>query len=114
MNNSTNNSVKLTGNLGAAPEIREYEAGKKMARLRMATTDGYTNAKGEQVSETQWHSVVAWGKLAEAAEQKLQKGSLLCLEGKLVSRTYTDKEGVKKYVTEVVANGFELLEKKTA
>lgn len=114
MNTQMNNSVQLTGNLGAAPEIREFEAGKKLARLRIATTDSYTNAKGEEVAETQWHSVIAWGKLAEAAEQKLGKGSFICIQGKLANKTYTDKEGVKKYITEVVAQGFEILEKKPA
>ncbi|TAD82835.1 MAG: single-stranded DNA-binding protein [Bacteroidetes bacterium] len=114
MNNSTNNSVRLTGNLAAAPEVRIFDAGKKLARLRMATSDSYTNAKGEQVTDTQWHNVIAWGKLAEQAADKLSKGSLLCLEGKLVNKSYTDKDGVKKYVTEVVANSFELLQKATA
>jgi single-strand DNA-binding protein len=103
------NKVQLIGNLGAAPDVKVTEAGKKWARLSMATSDNYRNAKGEKVTETQWHSIVAWGKNAELAEKYLVKGSNLAIEGKLVSRSYTDKTGVKKYVTEVQVNEILLL-----
>ena len=103
------NKVQLIGNLGAAPDVKVTEAGKKWVRLSMATSDNYRNAKGEKVTETQWHSIVAWGKNAELAEKYLVKGSNLAIEGKLVSRSYTDKTGVKKYVTEVQVNEILLL-----
>jgi len=103
------NKVQLIGNLGLAPDVRTTDAGKKWARLRMATSDSYRNAQGEKVTDTQWHDIVAWGKNAELAEKYLIKGSNLAIEGKLVSRSYTDKAGVKKYVTEVQVNEILLL-----
>jgi single-strand DNA-binding protein len=108
------NKVQLIGNLGNAPEVKELEAGKKMARFSIATSDAYRNAKGEKVTETQWHNIVAWGKVAEIAEKFLLKGSEVALEGKLVNRNYTDKQGVKKYITEVVVNELLLMGNKTA
>lgn len=103
------NKVQLIGNLGFAPDVRTTDAGKKWARLRMATSDSYRNAKGEKVTDTQWHDIVAWGKNAELAEKYLIKGSNLAIEGKLVSRSYTDKTGAKKYITEVQVNEILLL-----
>lgn len=99
--NTLRNKVQLIGNLGAAPEIKNFDGNKKMARLNIATNESYTNAKGEKVKDTQWHNVVLWGKQAEFAEKYLSKGSEVLIEGKLVNRNYTDKDGVKKYVTEV-------------
>ena len=90
------NSVRLVGNLGNAPEIKTTEGGKKMARFSLATNESYRNAKGEKVTETQWHNLVAWGKVAEIAEKLLQKGTEVTVDGKLVNRTYTDKQGEKK------------------
>ena len=98
------NKVQLIGNLGKAPEIKTLDGGKKLARFSVATNESYKDAKGEKVTETQWHNVVAWGKVAEIAEKYLTKGSEVALEGKLMNRNYTDKEGVKKYVTEVQVN----------
>lgn len=98
------NSVRLVGNLGNAPEIKTTEGGKKMARFSLATNESYRNAKGEKVTETQWHNLVAWGKVAEIAEKLLQKGAEVTVDGKLVNRTYTDKQGEKKYITEVVVS----------
>ena len=80
-----------------------------MARFSMATNETYRNAKGEKVTETQWHTVVAWGKVAELAEKYLAKGSEVAIEGKLINRNYTDKDGVKKYITEVQLNELLLL-----
>jgi len=109
------NKVQLIGNLGNNPEIRTLESGKKMARFSMATSETYRSTKGEKVTETQWHNVVAWGKVAEIAEQFLVKGSEIAVEGKLINRNYTDKEGIKRYVTEVQINEVLMLgEKKTA
>ncbi len=95
------NKVQLIGNLGNAPEIKRTEGGKKLARFSMATNESYRNTKGEKVTETQWHTLVAWGKVADIAEKFLVKGSEVAIEGKLINRNYTDKEGIKKYVTEV-------------
>src|SRR6218665_190925 len=102
--NSMQNKVQLIGNLGNAPEIRNTESGKKMARLSIATHETYRNTKGENIKETQWHNVVVWGKNAELAEKYLDKGSQVAIEGKLLNRSYTDKDGVKKYVTEIQVN----------
>lgn len=109
--NAMKNKVQLIGNLGGDPEIKNFD-GRKMARISIATNEYYTNAKGEKVTETNWHNVVAWGKTAEIAEKILSKGSEVAIEGKLVNRSYTDKDGHKKYITEVVANEFLLLTKK--
>jgi single-strand DNA-binding protein len=98
------NKVQLIGNLGNNPDVRTTESGKKWARFSVATNEVYRNAKGDKVTETQWHYLVAWGKVAEIAEKYLQKGSEVAIEGKLVNRSYTDKDGVKKYVTEVQVN----------
>ncbi len=95
------NKVQLIGNLGNAPEIKTTEGGKKLARFSMATNESYRNTKGEKITETQWHTLVAWGKVADIAEKFLVKGSEVAIEGKLINRNYTDKEGNKKYITEV-------------
>jgi single-strand DNA-binding protein len=106
------NKVQLIGNLGADPEVRNLEGGKKVAKLNMATSENYKNANGEKINETQWHHLVAWGKVAEIAELYLKKGSELAIEGKLTHRDYTDANGVKKYVTEVQVNEILLLDSK--
>jgi single-strand DNA-binding protein len=98
------NKVQLIGNLGNNPEVKTLETGKKMARFSIATNESYRNIKGERITETQWHNVIAWGKVAELAEKYLHKGSEIALEGKLVNKTYTDKDGHKKYITEVQVN----------
>ena len=105
------NKVQLIGNLGNAPEIKTLESGKKMAIFNVATNESYRNAKGEKVTETQWHRVVAWGKVAEIAGKYLEKGKEVALEGKLVNRSYNDKGGIKKYVTEIQVNELLLLGK---
>ena len=97
------NKVQLIGHLGNAPEIKNTESDKKYARFSIATNESYRNAKGEKVTETTWHNLVAWGKIAGIVEKYLNKGSEIAIEGKLISRSYTDKDGVKKYITEVVA-----------
>lgn len=108
------NKVQLIGNLGNKPEIRSLESGKKMARFSMATSEVYRSQKGEKITETQWHTLIAWGKVAELAEKLLDKGTGIAIEGKLTSRNYTDKDGVKRYVTEVQVNEILLLESKQA
>lgn len=103
------NKVQLIGHLGNQPDVRTTEAGKKWARFSVATNEVYRNAQGEKVTETQWHNLIAWGKVAEIAEKFLHKGSEVAIEGKLINRSYTDKEGTKKYVTEVQVNEVLLL-----
>ncbi len=105
------NKVQLIGNLGNNPEVKTLDGGKKIAKFSVATNETYRNAKGEKVVETQWHNLIAWGKVAEIAEKFLQKGSEVALEGKLISRSYIDKDGNKKYVTEVQVNELLLLGK---
>ncbi len=95
------NKVQLIGNLGNAPEVKNTETGKKLARFSIATNEIYRNAQGEKVKETTWHNLIAWGKIADIVEKYLNKGSEVAVEGKLISRNYTDKEGKKKFVSEV-------------
>ncbi len=108
------NKVQLIGNLGNAPEVRNTESGKKLVRFSVATHESYKNAKGEKVKETQWHNLVAWGPVADVAEKYLAKGTEVCVEGKLVNRNYTDKEGNKKYFTEIQVNELLMLGSKPA
>jgi len=105
------NKVQLIGNLGFNPEIKILEGGKKLARFSLATNETYRNAAGEKVKETQWHTIVAWGKVADIAEKLLKKGSEVALEGKLMNRSYIDKDGNKKYICEVVVSEVLLLDK---
>ncbi|MFV0606676.1 MAG: single-stranded DNA-binding protein [Niabella sp.] len=107
------NKVQLIGNLGAAPEIKTTDNGKKMARFSIATSEVYKNAKGEKVTETQWHQIIAWGKIADIVDKYLDKGKEIALEGKLVNRSYDDKNGVKRYITEIQVNEILLLGSKT-
>ena len=108
------NKVQLIGNLGATPDVRVTETGRKVAQFNIATSEIYRNSKGEKVKETQWHRVVAWGKKADIVEKYLEKGREIALEGRLVTRSYTDKDGVKKYITDVLANELLLLGAKPA
>jgi single-strand DNA-binding protein len=107
--NTLRNKVQLIGNLGANPEIRSFDNGKSVARFTLATTDSYKDADGKKISETQWHNLVAWGGLAKIAEKYLTKGSEVAVEGKLTHRSYEDKEGNKKYFTEVVLHDLVML-----
>ena len=107
--NTLKNKVSLIGNLGFDPEVREIAKGRKVARISVATNDSYRNANGERVTDTQWHTVVAWGRTAEQVERLLRKGTPVALEGRLVHRSYDTKEGIKRYVTEIVMNDFQLL-----
>lgn len=110
--NAMKNRVQLIGNLGATPEVRNLNSGKKVAQFSMATSETYKNSAGERVQDTQWHQVVAWNKLAEVVENYLDRGKRVAVEGKLVYRSYEDKNGVKRYVTEIVASDILMLDKK--
>lgn len=98
------NKVQLIGHVGNEPEILNLESGKKLAKFSIATNESYKNSKGEKITDTQWHNIVAWGKTAELIENYVPKGKEVGIEGKLTSRSYEDKEGVKRYVTEIVCN----------
>ena len=102
--NALKNKVQLIGNLGNAPEVKNTEKGKKLARFSIATNETYYNAKGEKVTETQWHNLIAWGKVADVVEKYLSKGTEVAIEGKLMNNNYTDKDGNKKYTTEVLVH----------
>lgn len=108
------NKVQLIGHVGQNPEVKTFNGGKKVAKVGIATSDSYRNASGEKVTETQWHNLVVWGKLAEIMEKYVSKGSELAVEGKLIYRTYNDKEGVKKNVTEILVNELLLLGEKSS
>jgi single-strand DNA-binding protein len=108
------NKVQLIGNLGNKPEIKTLDGGKKLARFSVATDEVYRNANGEKVKETQWHNLVAWGKVAEIAEKYLSKGSEVAIEGKLMNRSYNDKDGNKKYITEIQVNEMLMLGEKSS
>ncbi len=109
--NALRNKVQLIGNVGNDPEIKIIEGGRKLAKFTIATNEIYYNDKNEKVTETQWHNVSAWGKVAEIIESFVTKGKEIALEGKLTHRSYDDKDGVKRYFTEVVANELLLLGK---
>ena len=103
------NKVQLIGNVGNSPEVKKTGNGKKMARFCIATNEVFRNKDGEKVRETTWHNIVAWGKIADIVEKFLVKGGEVIVEGKLINRTYNDKEGAKKYITEVEVSEFMLL-----
>ncbi|MBT0607230.1 single-stranded DNA-binding protein [Aequorivita echinoideorum] len=103
------NKVQLIGNLGNDPEIINLDGGKKLAKFSIATNETYKNQKGDRVTDTQWHNIVAWGKTAEIIEKYVSKGKEIAVEGKLTSRSYDDKDGVKRYITEVVCNELVML-----
>lgn len=102
--NNLRNRVQLIGHVGNTPEVKNFGDGKTVARLNIATNEVYINKEGEKVTETQWHNLVAWGKNAKFIEKYLNKGQEIAIEGKLTSRSWDDKDGVKRYVTEVVVN----------
>lgn len=102
--NTLKNSVQLIGNLGNDPQVKHLESGKVVANLSIATSDTFKNKEGEKVENTQWHDLVVWGKTAEVVEKYLKKGSKVAIEGKLTHRNYDDKDGNKRYVTEIVVN----------
>lgn len=101
------NLVILKGNLGKDPEIKTFDNGNKKASFSLATKDSYTDKKGEKVSETEWHNIVFWGKIVDTIKQYVHKGDELLVTGKTKSRTYEDKNGVTKYITEVICDRFE-------
>ncbi len=114
MKSSLKNSVRLIGNLGMDPNIKSFGNDQKLAKFSVATTETYKNTKGEKEQVTQWHNIVVWGKLASVVEKYMQKGQQIALEGQLTSRSYMDKSGNKKYITEISATQIQMLSKKAS
>ncbi len=103
------NKVILVGNLGRDPEIRYLPSGDPVANITIATSSKYKNKTGEMVEETEWHRVTFFGKLAEIVGQYLKKGRSVYVEGRIKTRKYTDKEGIEKYATDIIANEMQML-----
>jgi single-strand DNA-binding protein len=103
---SMRNVVHLIGHLGKNPEVKVLTNGNKRATFSIATNDSYKNQKGEKVQETQWHNVVAWGKLADLVDQYLENGQEVVVEGRLIHRVYETQDGAKRFITEIVAHDF--------
>jgi len=101
--------VILVGNLGKDPEVRSLDAGRKVANFSLATTETYKNKNGERVEQTEWHNVVYYGPVAEVIEKYLRKGSQIYVEGKIRTRSYDDKEGIKRYITEIIGDTMTML-----
>ncbi len=102
--NNLKNKVQLIGHLGMDPEIKSINGKSKLAKFSLATNESYKNAAGEKVQETQWHNLIAWGKTADFVEKYLCKGIEIVVDGKLLNSNYTDKNGVKRYITEIQVN----------
>jgi single-strand DNA-binding protein len=108
------NKVILVGNVGKDPVIRYFDKGVAKATFPLATSETYTNQQGETITSTEWHNIVLWRALAEVAEKTIKKGSQVYIVGKIKTRSYVDKDGVNKYITEILADTLLLLEKKQA
>jgi single-strand DNA-binding protein len=106
------NKVILVGNVGADPEVRYIESNTPVCNLRIATSESYKNRSGEKVTTTEWHTVVLWRGLAEIAEKYVKKGMQLYIEGKIRTRSWDDKDGNKRYTTEIIADVLQLLGKR--
>lgn len=106
---SMKNKVQLMGRLGQDPELKTVGNGQTMLRLRMATNERFKSTQGEWKEDTQWHTMVAWGKLAERMAALVRKGSGLAVEGRLVHSSYEGKDGTKRYSTDVVLSDFQLM-----
>lgn len=106
------NKVILVGNLGKDPEVRHLEGGVAVANFSLATSESFKDKSGQRVEQTEWHNIVVWRALAEAAEKYLKKGMTIYLEGKLRTRSWDDKEGHKRYITEIVGDTFTILSRK--
>ena len=109
--NTLKNKVQLIGNLGNDPEIITLENGKKLAKFSLATNEYYKDADGQKQTKTEWHNLIAWNKTAEIIEKYVSKGKEIAIEGKLTNRSWDDKEGNKRYTTEVIVNGVVMFNK---
>ena len=106
------NKAILIGNLGKDPEVRYLEGGAAVARFSLATSESYKDKTGKKIDQTEWHNIVLWRGLAEVAEKYLKKGMQIYVEGKIRNRSWEDKEGHKKYTTEIVGDTFTILGRK--
>jgi single-strand DNA-binding protein len=106
------NKVILVGNVGKDPVVRYFDKGVAKATFPLATSESYTNQQGETITSTEWHNIVLWRSLAEVAEKTVKKGAQVYIIGKIKTRSYVDKDGVNKYITEILADTLLLLEKK--
>ena len=111
---SVRNAVQLIGHLGKDVELLKFDSGKSKSTFSLATNEYYKNNKGEKETETQWHNIVAWGKVAENMDSMLAKGSEVLINGKIVTRNFKDKEGIDRRITEIVAHEFLVFGKKAA
>ncbi len=107
------NKVLLIGNVGKDPEVRNLESGAKTASFALATSERYKDRSGETREMTEWHNIVAWRGLADLAEKYIRKGSQIYVEGRIRSRSYTDRDGNTKYITEIQADAIQLLGRKS-
>jgi len=107
--NALRNRVQLIGNLGMDPEVKSLDNGKKVAKFTLATNEDYKNSEGQKISETTWHNIVAWNGLADNIGKLLKKGKQVAVEGRLAYRSYEDKQGVTKYITEIVIDSMLML-----
>jgi single-strand DNA-binding protein len=103
------NKVVLIGHVGKEVDVKHLDSGRTVATFSLATTKRYKNASGERKTDTTWHNIVIWGKLAEVAEKWVKKGQMLMIEGSISNRSYEDKDKVKRYVTEILCDNFEML-----
>ena len=110
--NNLKNRVQLIGHIGMNPEIKKLPSGKKIAKFSIATNESFKNTKGEKIEDTQWHNLVAWNKKADIIESYLEQGNEVAIEGKLTNKNYEDKDGNKRYYTEIVVNEILMLGKK--
>lgn len=108
------NKVILVGNVGKDPVVRYFDKGVAKATFPLATSETYTNQQGETITSTEWHNIVLWRALAEVAEKTIKKGAQVYIVGKIKTRSYVDKDGINKYITEILADTLLLLEKKPA
>ena len=106
------NKAILVGFVGNDPEVRYLESGRPVANFRLATTENYTNRNGERVSQTEWHNIVLWRGLAEVAEKYVKKGTQVYIEGRIKTRAWDDRDGNKRYTTEIVADNMTLLSRR--
>jgi single-strand DNA-binding protein len=106
------NKVILVGNVGKDPVIRYFDKGVAKATFPLATSESYTNQQGETITSTEWHNIVLWRALAEVADKTVKKGAQVYIVGKIKTRSYVDKDGINKYITEILADTLLVLEKK--
>jgi len=106
------NKVILVGHVGKDPVVRYFDKGVAKASFPLATSETYTNQQGETITSTEWHNIVLWRALAEVAEKTIKKGAQVYIVGKIKTRSYVDKDGINKYITEILADTLLVLEKK--